>query len=101
MRAAGRDKVHQKVRCLCGDWEFRRADASVGLSATERHCPRCDSQILLLWRCSEFVGAAELCGHDLMSYLQALSEIEGIGAEEQEKLTRVVRARAKAGLFAA
>lgn len=89
--------VRQPVPCPCGDWEFRRADASQGLSATERYCPRHEGRVLIVSRTDSVLGASELHGHDARSYLQALEGIEDLRSFERRHLLEIAQHRA-AGL---
>lgn len=92
-RATG-DSLRQRVECECGEWEFRRADASMGLAACERWCPRCERRMLLVYRGSDLLGVRPLNGSDSGSYGDTLDGVEGLDDLERRRLVKVARERA-------
>lgn len=83
------------IECSCGRWTFREIDLSTGLGVSEKHCPRCNRTMLLVFRGPDYLGAVELQGRDAGSLEEALSACR-LSSAEVALLVTVARLMASA-----
>lgn len=88
--------IRQRMRCPCGEWEFRDLHVSVSLSVAERHCPRCRRDMLLVYRGAAPVVVVPFGGRQGPRFEAALREA-GLDACEIEMLLTVAAHLAAAG----
>lgn len=77
--------------CACGRWEFRQISVATGTAAVERHCPRCDQDVLLCFRGPTPMVVVPLEGGRQTGRLEAALAAAGFDTAEVALLVTVAR----------